>query len=78
MDKAHVSNNGGVDGSSVAVGSEKSIASLGAGLRYNYGRDIVGRFDYAVVVDGDVTKDNPFGSRVNGDTFGHVSLGWIW
>ncbi len=78
MDKAHVNNNAGVDGTPVAIGAEKSIASLGAGLRYNYGRDIVARFDYAVVVDGDVTKDNPFGSRVDGDTFGHVSLGWIW
>jgi hemolysin activation/secretion protein len=78
MDKAHVNNNAGVDGTPVAIGADKSIASVGAGLRYNYGRDVVARLDYAYVIDGDVTKDNPSGSRVNGDTFGHVSLGWIW
>lgn len=78
MDKAHVNNNAGVDGTPVDISAEKSIASLGFGLRYNYKRDVVARFDYAYVVDGDTTKDNPSGSRVDGDTFGHVSLGWIW
>lgn len=78
MDKAHVNNNHGVDGTPAAIGSDKSIASLGAGLRYNYKKDVVARFDYGYVVDGDTTKDNPSGSRVQGDTFGHVSLGWIW
>lgn len=78
MDKAHVNSNHGVDGTPAAISAEKSIASLGAGLRYNYKRDVVARFDYGYVVDGDTTKDNPSGSRVQGDTFGHVSLGWIW
>ncbi len=78
FDKGHVNNNHGIDGTPAAIGSDKTIASVGAGLRYNYGKDIVARFDYAYVVDGDITKDNPGGSRKHGDTFGHVSLGWIW
>ncbi|MCX7628599.1 MAG: BamA/TamA family outer membrane protein [Methylophilaceae bacterium] len=78
MDKAHVNNNGGIDGSAAAIGSEKSIGSLGFGLRYGYKKNVVGRFDFAWVQDGDITKDNPNGSRRQGDTFGHVGLAWIW
>ncbi|HEY3327484.1 MAG TPA: ShlB/FhaC/HecB family hemolysin secretion/activation protein [Novimethylophilus sp.] len=78
FDKGHVNNNHGVDGTPTATGSNKTIASVGAGLRYNYGKDIVARFDYAYVLDGDITKDNTGGSRERGDTFGHISLGWIW
>ncbi len=77
LDKGHVNNNTGVDGTS-AANTDRSIGSIGAGLRYNYKKDIVARFDYAYVLDGDITKDNSSGSREHGDTFGHISLGWIW
>lgn len=78
MDKAHVNNNSGVDGTPAAIGSEKSIGSLGFGLRYGYKKSVVARFDFAWVQDGDITKDNPSGSRRQGDTFGHVGVAWIW
>ncbi|OGV71271.1 MAG: hypothetical protein A3B82_04020 [Methylophilales bacterium RIFCSPHIGHO2_02_FULL_57_10] len=78
VDKGWVNNNHGVDGTPTSTSSSKSIASIGAGLRGNYGKDFVARFDYAYVVDGDITKDNPFGSREKSDMFGHISLGWIW
>ncbi len=77
VDKGYINNNTNVAGAS-AANTDRSIGSIGAGLRYNYKKDIVARFDYACVVDGDTTKDNPLGSRLSGDTFGHVSLGWIW
>lgn len=77
MDKAALENNRGVNDSPPDVSVKKSIASMGAGLRYNYARSVVARFDYGIVVDDDYLKNSP-STRRNGDAFGHVSLGFIW
>ncbi|GBG12759.1 uncharacterized protein NMK_0292 [Novimethylophilus kurashikiensis] len=78
IDGGYVDNNRGIDGTKAVDGSDKSIASIGAGLRYSYSKNIVARFDYAYVIDGDINKNNPTGSRERGDAFGHIALGYIW
>lgn len=57
---------------------EINIAGAGAGLRFNYGRNLVGRMDYAVVVDGDKSLSTPNGRKEKGDMHMHISLGWVW
>ena len=78
FDKGH-----GVDvetvGASGAIPNEVNIASIGAGLRFNYAKRFVGRLDYAVVVDGDKGPTSAWDqSREDGDQFMHMSLAWIW
>lgn len=58
--------------------AEINIASVGGGLRFNYDKHLVGRLDYAVVVDGDKGLDSPSGLKEKGDMHMHVSLGWFW
>jgi hemolysin activation/secretion protein len=77
-DNGHVKSNNFVNHLSPPAGTEQHIGSIGAGLRYNYGKRVVARFDYASVVDGDITKDNPGGSRRDGDKFGHIGVAFIW
>lgn len=80
FDKGHVSNAKNILHQST-TNPDINIASVGAGLRFNYGKEIVGRMDYAVVVDGDMYA-NPAGgktgSREKGDQFMHISLGYMW
>jgi len=78
-DVGHVSNMDDVFGGK--VGNRVNIASVGAGLRFGYGKHLLGRTDFAVVVDGDKTSSPSATyqqSREKGDTFMHVSLGWVW
>lgn len=78
FDKGH-----GVDveivGASGAIPNEVNIASIGAGLRFNYAKRFVGRLDYAMVVDGDKGPTSAWDqSREDGDNFMHMSVAWIW
>lgn len=62
-------------------GSNIDIASIGAGLRFNYSKKLIGRLDYAYAIDGDKTNDpNATHAQQNraGDLFGHFSLVWVW
>lgn len=78
-DFGHISNMNNVFGDS--VGNSLTIGSVGAGLRFGYGKHLLGRLDAAVVVDGDVT-DSPSASytqsRDDGDSFIHFSMAWVW
>lgn len=77
-DVGHLSNMNDVFGNT--SGDHVNIGSVGAGLRFGYGKHLLGRVDAAVVVDGDV-KDGLTSytqSRDDGDSFIHFSLAWIW
>lgn len=78
-DVGHVSNLDDVFGGK--IGNKINIGSVGAGLRFGYGKHLLGRTDFAYVVDGDKTNSSSATyqqSRERGDTFMHVSLGWVW
>lgn len=78
-DAGHVSNLETVFDTSVH--NTVNIASVGVGARFGYGKHLLGRLDYAVVVDGDRTSSPSATyqqSRDSGDTFLHVSLAWVW
>jgi hemolysin activation/secretion protein len=61
-------------------GDHVTIGSAGLGMRFGYGKHLLGRIDAAWVVDGDVTDrmTSYRQSRDNGDSFIHFSLAWIW
>jgi hemolysin activation/secretion protein len=78
-DVGHVSNQDNVLGDK--VGNRITLGSVGAGLRMGYGKHLLARADLAVVVDGDQTNSASATyqqSRDDGDTYLHVSLGWVW
>lgn len=58
------------------AGVQTTIASVGAGLRYNYGKNWVGRLDVAEVVNGD--RENGAGNTPVGRIYGHASIGFMW
>lgn len=61
-------------------GDQVTIGSAGVGMRFGYGKHLLGRMDAAWVVDGDVAdKITSYRqSRDNGDSFIHFSMAWIW
>jgi len=71
---AHVSSN--TDTTGVNNASRFGIGSVGGGLRLGYGKYFAGKLDIGYVLDGDTGVGG--GSRVDGDTFGHISLGVTW
>lgn len=79
IDKGYVSNLSDINGND--PGNRLHIASAGVGLRFGYDKNLLGRMDLAVVVDGDKT-DRPSATyqqqRDDGDIFMHMSLAWIW
>lgn len=79
FDRGWIGNN--ADILNTKTGTSIGISSIGAGLRMNAGQHFVGRLDYALVIEGDETS-NPAAthnqSRGSGDTFGHISLAWLW
>jgi len=80
FDKGNIYNNKDTSGAASST-PDLSIASIGAGLRFNYGREFVGRLDYAVAVDGDKYTNSlgtKIGSQEKGDLFMHVGVGYIW
>jgi hemolysin activation/secretion protein len=72
-DAGRVSDNHDTTG---AAGTQTTIASVGAGLRYNYGKNWTGRLDVADVVNGD--RENNAGSKTVGQLYGHCSIGFTW
>jgi hemolysin activation/secretion protein len=78
-DFGHLSNMNNVFGD--PVGNSLTIGSVGAGLRFGYGKHLLGRVDAALVVDGDVTESPSASytqSRDDGDSFIHFSMAWVW
>lgn len=78
-DVGHVSNLDDVFGGK--IGNTINIGSVGLGLRFGYGKHLLGRTDFAYVVDGDKTNSPSATyqqSRERGDTFMHVSMAWVW
>jgi hemolysin activation/secretion protein len=55
---------------------QTSIASIGAGLRYNYGTNIAGRLDLAQVINGDT--EHASGTTRNGDHYVNASIAYLW
>lgn len=55
------------------------VSSIGAGLRVNFNKQLLGRVDYAYVLDGETRSSlSSDTKREPGDMFGHVSLVWMW
>ncbi len=64
------------DTSGAIVTPQTTIASFGAGLRYTYGTNIVGRLDLAQVLNGDT--NNGVGNTRNGDHYVNGSIAYLW
>lgn len=64
------------DTSGTIVTAQTTIASFGAGLRYTYGANIVGRLDLAQVLKGDT--NNGSGNTRNGDHYVNGSIAYLW
>lgn len=77
-DMGHLSNMNDVLGNT--SGDHLTIGSVGAGLRFGYGKHLLGRLDAAWVVDGDVRDGltRYTQSRDDGDSFVHFSIAWVW
>jgi hemolysin activation/secretion protein len=73
-DVGRVSDNENTAGATIT--EQTSIASIGAGLRYTYGTNVVGRFDLAQVINGDTEHGS--GTTRNGDHYVNASIAYLW
>lgn len=78
-DQGLVSNNPNVLGIKDESANRIFVSSIGAGLRVNVNKQLLGRLDYAYILNGETRESlSSDTKRSSGDMFGHLSLVWMW